>query len=90
MYMGDGRPRKRIKIKQTIFNILSAIMVICFSIILVGCLLWGQKKDAEIWNNGICPECSVKYENIGVYKSYIYYNCPECLNGVKRYVSTNY
>lgn len=44
-----------------------------------------QTPDSE-WNNGICPECEVRYEMKAVYfGGWKYYSCPECGKEVERY-----
>ncbi len=40
------------------------------------------------WNNGVCPDCGVRYELRGVSGKVVkekYYSCPECGKEVERY-----
>lgn len=37
------------------------------------------------WNQGICPECEVRYELRGASRGLKYYSCPECGQEVERY-----
>lgn len=40
---------------------------------------------ASDWNNGICPNCEVRYELRGVSQGFKYYACPNCGKEVGRY-----
>ena len=37
------------------------------------------------WNEGICPDCDVRYELRGASRELKYYACPECGLEVERY-----
>lgn len=41
--------------------------------------------SASTWNDGICPECEVRYELRGASRGLKYYACPECGQEVERY-----
>ena len=60
------------------------------SIVLVFVLLVVMMKGlnsctADIWNDGVCPHCEVRYELRGVSKGLKYYACPECGLEVSRF-----
>lgn len=61
-----------------------SIIGICIVLILliVGC---HNTSTQDVWNNGICPDCEVRYELRGVSKYLSYYACPECGQEVSRY-----
>jgi hypothetical protein len=59
-------------------------VIICF--ILVFALILGFNScSAETWNDGICPNCEVRYELRGASRGMKYYACPECGQEVQRY-----
>jgi predicted RNA-binding Zn-ribbon protein involved in translation (DUF1610 family) len=39
----------------------------------------------ETWNDGMCPECSVRYELEAVSRGTKYYVCPDCGAEVMRH-----
>ena len=41
--------------------------------------------SADTWNNGICPNCEVRYELRGASNGIKYYSCPDCGQEVQRY-----
>jgi hypothetical protein len=41
--------------------------------------------SSQTWNNGVCPDCDVRYELRGASKALKYYACPECGQEVERY-----
>lgn len=41
--------------------------------------------SAADWNNGICPDCNVRYELRGASKALKYYACPKCGREVEKY-----
>lgn len=59
-------------------------IIICFLLVLA--IAFGTNScSAETWNDGICPNCEVRYELRGVSKGFKYYACPECGQEVSRY-----
>ena len=63
-------------------NLIAAI--ICF--ILVFAIMFGVNAcSAPVWNNGMCPDCEVRYELRGASRGLKYYACPECGQEVERY-----
>ena len=63
-------------------NLITAI--ICF--ILIFAIMFGVNScAAPVWNNGICPDCDVRYELRGASRGLKYYACPECGQEVERY-----
>lgn len=60
------------------------VAIICF--ILVFAIMLGVNScSAPIWNDGICPDCEVRYELRGASRGLKYYACPECGQEVERY-----
>lgn len=60
------------------------MLIICFSLVFL--LMFGANAcTAKEWNDGVCPDCNVRYEPYGVYDGRHYYACPECGNEVSRY-----
>ena len=58
--------------------------IICF--ILVFAIMFGVNAcSAPTWNDGICPDCEVRYELRGASRGLKYYACPECGQEVERY-----
>lgn len=58
--------------------------IICFALVFLLMFGFNTCTYAE-WNDGICPECNVRYELRGVSKYMKYYSCPKCGNEVERY-----
>lgn len=59
-------------------------IILCF--VLVFAIMFGVNScSAPTWNDGICPECEVRYELRGVSKGLKYYACPECGQEVERF-----
>ena len=59
-------------------------IVIAIAICLV--LILGTNACTGItWNEGICPDCEVRYELRGASNGLKYYSCPECGQEVERY-----
>lgn len=48
--------------------------IVLFIIIAIGL----KSCHSSNWNNGICPECNVRYELRGASNTTKYYACPEC------------
>lgn len=48
-------------------------------------ILGSNACTAKEWNDGVCPDCHVRYELRGVYKGTHYYACPDCGNEVDRF-----
>ena len=58
--------------------------IVCF--VLVFMLMFGVNScSASTWNDGICPDCEVRYELRGASRGLKYYACPECGQEVERY-----
>lgn len=59
-------------------------IIICF--VLIFALMFGVNScSAETWNDGICPDCEIRYELRGASRGLKYYACPECGQEVNRY-----
>jgi hypothetical protein len=58
------------------------ILIIFIAFLLI---LGSNACTAKEWNDGVCPDCNVRYELRGVYKGTHYYACPGCGNEVDRY-----
>ena len=59
-------------------------LFVCIAILVVF-MIGVNSCSAEYWNNGICPDCNVRYELRGVSRGLHYYVCPECGREVDRY-----
>jgi hypothetical protein len=60
------------------------IIIICFALIFA--MIFGLNScSASTWNDGICPDCEVRYELRGASRGLKYYSCPECGQEVERY-----
>lgn len=70
-----------IAVLKILGNVILWIAIVCIISIAISSR---QSPDAE-WNNGICPECGVRYEMKGVSMNLKYYVCPECGKEVERY-----
>ena len=74
--------RKHYSDDNPITNII--IMVICIAAVFL--LVFGMNScSASKWNDGICPDCEVRYELRGASQGLKYYSCPECGAEVERY-----
>lgn len=63
-----------------------SLIMIVFCIILFFLLITGTNScSADTWNNGICPDCEVRYELRGASNGLKYYSCPDCGQEVARY-----
>ena len=59
-------------------------VIICF--VLVFAIMFGVNSCSDsTWNDGVCPDCEIRYELRGVSKGLKYYACPECGQEVQRY-----
>lgn len=65
--------------KYDIAVIIGCILIVIFLITAV------NSCSASDWNNGICPNCEVRYELRGLSQGLSAYACPECGKEVKRY-----
>lgn len=65
--------------KYDIGVIVGCILIVIFLITAV------NSCSAFDWNNGICPNCEVRYELRGYSQGISAYACPECGKEVKRY-----
>ena len=64
----------------------TSLATIVFCIILVFLIICCTNScHADIWNNGVCPKCEIKYELRGVSNGLKYYICPNCKQEVERY-----
>lgn len=57
------------------------ILIVLFLVLIIGFNTCSSDK----WNNGICPQCNVRYELRGASRGLKYYACPECGREVSRY-----
>ena len=65
-----------------IFNLISFILI--FSVI-----RWSKKREVELWNNSICPECNTKWESFDcTSQGDVGYMC-QCQNYHKIWLSYN-
>lgn len=65
--------------KYDIVVIIGCILIVIFLITTV------NSCSASDWNNGICPNCEVRYELRGLSQGLSAYACPECGKEVRRY-----
>jgi hypothetical protein len=61
---------------------LSLIISIILILLLTFC---ANSCTASDWNDGICPDCDIRYELKAAYKQLKYYACPHCGKEVRRY-----
>lgn len=66
-------------LKYDIVVIIGCILIVIFLITTV------NSCSASDWNNGICPNCEVRYELRGLSQGLSAYACPECGKEVRRY-----
>jgi hypothetical protein len=59
-------------------------LILCV-IILTLMPIFPNSCSASEWNNGVCPDCEVRYELSGASRGLKYYSCPQCGNEVKKY-----
>lgn len=63
-----------------------SLTIIFICIVLTFLIVFGTNAcSASTWNDGICPDCEVRYELRGASKGLKYYACPECGQEVERY-----
>lgn len=70
------------------FDTKFSIFAVLFGIgILVLLVIGTNSCSASDWNDGICPDCNVRYELRGAAGDLHlkYYACPECGKEVERY-----
>lgn len=59
---------------------------IIMCIVIIFLLMFGINScSASTWNNGVCPDCEVRYELRGASRGLKYYSCPNCGQEVERY-----
>lgn len=62
-------------------KLLQALLGLAIGAIILGCFYLSEKRDAELYNNGVCVECGGEYRFSGAAgrtsKSY-YYTCTTC------------
>lgn len=61
---------------------LGTILFLIFLFIVFVCNSCVQEK----WNDGVCPNCNVNYNLIGVNGGINHYICPNCHEEVTRYL----
>lgn len=67
---------------ETVVNLwMMAILAILVFAIMIGT----NSSSTSTWNDGICPNCEVRYELRGVSRGLKYYDCPNCGQEVERY-----
>lgn len=75
------RNHKNTDLGHPLFILIAAIAILIF-------LMMGTNSCSESdWNDGICPNCNVRYELRGAAGDLHlkYYVCPECGKEVERY-----
>lgn len=65
--------------KYDIGVIVGCVLIVIFLITAV------NSCSASDWNNGICPNCGVRYELRGLSQGISAYACPKCGKEVRRY-----
>lgn len=79
MYYNYKKQRAREDICYSLATIGIAIAILFF-------IFFGINSCSDdIWNNGTCPNCEVRYELRGVSDGLKYYSCPNCGQEVQRY-----
>ena len=64
----------------------ASLIIIALCVVVAFALMFGVNAcSAEDWNDGVCTECSTRYELRGASRGLKYYSCPECGNEVERY-----
>lgn len=62
------------------------LITLIFLIAIIFLLIFGTNScSSSTWNEGICPDCEVRYELRGASNGLKYYACPECGQEVERY-----
>ena len=59
-------------------------VILCF-VLVIAIILGFNSCSEEAWNDGICPNCEVRYELRGASRGLKYYACPECGQEVERF-----
>ena len=65
-------------------NFLVDILIL---IIVLGIMSSFNLRTADAWNDGVCPDCEVRYELKYAINTMNYYECFECGQTVKRIVT---
>ena len=68
---------------KDIFEPIEIIFIMLAIIVLF--VLGANACTADKWNDGICPNCNIRYELRGISDAMKYYACPECGQEVGRY-----
>ena len=63
------------------------LMDILILVLVLGIICGLNSCTADTWNNGICPDCEIRYELKYVVNSMNYYECLECGQTVKRIIT---
>lgn len=67
---------------DTKLDILGIVALIGICILIV---IGVNSCSASDWNNGICPNCEVRYELRGYSQGISAYDCPKCGKEIHRY-----
>lgn len=70
------------KMSDIKWDIFQIIVPIGLCILMV---LGVNSCSASDWNNGVCPNCGVRYELRGISNGISAYVCPECGKEVRKY-----
>jgi PHP family Zn ribbon phosphoesterase len=60
-------------------------LIIIIAVIAILAAIFTNAAHSGSWNNGICPNCNIRYELRGVSDRLKYYSCPECGKEVNKY-----
>ncbi|MEG1994882.1 MAG: hypothetical protein RR255_00420 [Bacilli bacterium] len=64
-------------------NLFKKIRIVSITILIFSIICYfGLKSDMTTFNNGICPNCNIKYNALQHENSDTYYECPNCYLGV--------
>lgn len=63
----------------------SMLAVVGLILFYIGIMCFTNSRYDNIWNNGTCKECDIRFEMRGVSDGLKYYSCPECGQEVLRY-----
>lgn len=67
-------------------DFFGGLITIIVAIAIISILFLGTNScSASTWNEGVCPDCEVRYELRGASQGLKYYACPECGLEVQRY-----
>ena len=67
-------------------DLIARLIMIAICLALVFAIMFGTNCcSASMWNDGICPNCEIRYELRGASQGLKYYSCPKCGTEVERY-----